>query len=196
VKIYSGGSVRNLDNIGSGGGGGSAVTAQEDDTDLTTDMALVDFKSGLTATNPTGDEVDVTTADGEIDHDSLSNFDANEHVDHSSVSISAGDGLSGGGDITTSRTLTAQSVQSISSNTTASAQNVLLADASGSALTVTLPSPSTDVDVTVKKTDSSGNAVTIATPGGQTIDGQSSIGITAQYASRTVVSDGNNYFIT
>jgi len=103
----------------------------------------------------------------------------------------AGDGLSKSGD-----TLAEQNVTSVSSNTTAAAQDVVLADASGSSLTVTLPSPSTDVDVVVKKTDSSGNAVTIATPGGQTIDGQSSIGITAQYASRTVVSDGNNYFIT
>jgi len=176
--------------------GGSAIEAQEDGVQLSTDTTLIDWQDGLTATNPSGDDININVDESEVDHDSLNQFVSNEHVDHSSVSISAGDGLSGGGDITASRTLTAQSVQSISSNTTASAQNVLLADASGSALTVTLPSPSTDVNVTVKKTDSSGNAVTIATPGGQTIDGQSSISITAQYASRTVVSDGNNYFIT
>jgi len=40
-----------------------------------------------------------------IDHDSLLNFVANEHIDHSSVSITGGNGLTGGGDITTSRTL-------------------------------------------------------------------------------------------
>jgi hypothetical protein len=40
-----------------------------------------------------------------VDHDSLLNFVANEHINHSSVSVIAGTGLSGGGDITTSRTL-------------------------------------------------------------------------------------------
>lgn len=93
------------DELDASSSGGSAVTAQEDDTDLTTDMALIDFKGGLTGTNPTGDEVDVTTDESEIDHDSLQNYVANEHVDHSTVSISSGTGLTGGGDITASRTL-------------------------------------------------------------------------------------------
>jgi hypothetical protein len=35
----------------------------------------------------------------------LQNFVANEHIDHSGVSITAGNGLTGGGDITTTRTL-------------------------------------------------------------------------------------------
>jgi len=42
---------------------------------------------------------------GGAEHDEFSDFVANEHVDHSSVSIIAGTGLSGGGDITSSRTL-------------------------------------------------------------------------------------------
>jgi len=41
----------------------------------------------------------------QIDHDSTTNFVANEHINHSSVSITAGNGLSGGGDISTTRTL-------------------------------------------------------------------------------------------
>jgi len=41
----------------------------------------------------------------DIDHDALTNFVANEHIDHSSVSITAGSGLAGGGDITASRSL-------------------------------------------------------------------------------------------
>ena len=40
-----------------------------------------------------------------INHDNLTGFVANEHIDHSSVTITAGDGLTGGGDITSSRTL-------------------------------------------------------------------------------------------
>jgi hypothetical protein len=43
--------------------------------------------------------------ESEIQHDSLDGFVANKHIDHSAVSISTGTGLSGGGDITTTRTL-------------------------------------------------------------------------------------------
>lgn len=41
----------------------------------------------------------------QVDHDATTNFDANEHIDHSTVSITAGTGLSGGGDLTATRTL-------------------------------------------------------------------------------------------
>ena len=47
----------------------------------------------------------ISTNDSQIVHDSLSGFVANEHVDHSSVSIGAGAGLTGGGTIASSRTL-------------------------------------------------------------------------------------------
>ena len=46
-----------------------------------------------------------TATQGTIDHDSLANFVANEHIDHSSVSITAGNGLSGGGTIASTRSL-------------------------------------------------------------------------------------------
>jgi hypothetical protein len=45
------------------------------------------------------------TKDSEIVHDNLSGFVADEHVAHSGVSITAGTGMTGGGDITTTRTL-------------------------------------------------------------------------------------------
>lgn len=56
-------------------------------------------------------EFDTACSDGDFAysggafHDGFSDFVANEHIDHSSVSIIAGTGLSGGGDITSSRTL-------------------------------------------------------------------------------------------
>jgi len=56
--------------------------------------------TGITLTGTT-----FSTNDSEIVHDSLSGFVGNEHINHANVSISAGTGLSGGGDITTSRTL-------------------------------------------------------------------------------------------
>ena len=46
-----------------------------------------------------------TATQGTIDHDSLANFVANEHIDHSGVSITAGTGLTGGGTIASTRTL-------------------------------------------------------------------------------------------
>ncbi len=47
----------------------------------------------------------VSTNDSEIIHDNLSGFIANRHVDHSTIIITAGEGLTGGGDLTTSRTI-------------------------------------------------------------------------------------------
>ena len=52
---------------------------------------------------------DIQTNDSAIIHDNLSGFLANEHVDHSAVTLTAGDGLSGGGDITTSRSFAVDS---------------------------------------------------------------------------------------
>jgi hypothetical protein len=72
---------------------------------------------------------------------------------------------------------------------------VVLADASGGPLTVTLPAPAAGQAVNVKKIDSSANAVTVATPNTETIDGQTSISIVSQFAAREVVSDGSDYFI-
>ncbi len=54
--------------------------------------------TGITLTGDT-----LSTTDSEIVHDNLSGFVANEHIDHSGVSITAGAGLTGGGDITATR---------------------------------------------------------------------------------------------
>jgi len=48
---------------------------------------------------------DTTYVSSDFNHDSLTGFVANEHINHTSVSIIAGTGLSGGGNISTSRTL-------------------------------------------------------------------------------------------
>ena len=51
----------------------------------------------------------VISGSSQIDHDSTTNFVANEHIDHSTVSIIAGEGLNGGGTIASSRTLNVDS---------------------------------------------------------------------------------------
>lgn len=71
---------------------------------------------------------------GNIDHNSLSNFVTNKHIDHSAVSISAGNGLTGGGDITATRTLTVLANSGLTANATGVhvlANNGLLANTTG-----------------------------------------------------------------
>lgn len=72
---------------------------------------------------------------------------------------------------------------------------VILCNATTAAFTVTLP---TAVSVagrqyTIKKTDSSANAVTVGTTSSQTIDGSATYSLPAQYNFVTVVSDGTNW---
>ena len=47
----------------------------------------------------------VISGSSQIDHDTTTNFVANEHIDHSSITIGSGKGLTGGGTITTNRSL-------------------------------------------------------------------------------------------
>lgn len=51
-----------------------------------------------------GDNVNLSVVEAFVDHDQLLNFFSDEHVGHSTVTLTAGIGLSGGGDITVSRT--------------------------------------------------------------------------------------------
>ena len=69
--------------------------------------------TGITA-NSTG----IFTNDSAIVHDNLSGFVANEHIDHSSVSITAGNGLTGGGNITSTRSLAVTGGTGVTSNST------------------------------------------------------------------------------
>ena len=84
----------------------TAVTDNRVDIDLN-DTAVTpgSYGDANTVATFTVDQQGRLTAAGtaDIDHDALLNFVANEHIDHSSVSLSAGNGLTGGGDITTSR---------------------------------------------------------------------------------------------
>ncbi len=63
-----------------------------------------------------------------VDHDDATNFVANEHINHTSVSITAGDGLTGGGTIASTRTLDVGAGNGITVN----ANDVALANQSAS----------------------------------------------------------------
>jgi len=86
-------------------------------------------------------------------------------------------------------------VRDINSDSTAVDDGVYLVDASGGAITVTMPAATSGLEVVVKKVDSSSNAVTIATPNTETIDGASSASLGTQYESSTITSNGTNYFV-
>ena len=72
---------------------------------------------------------------------------------------------------------------------------VIIADTSGGSITVTLPSPTNVGQVTLKKA-ASANTLTIARPGSESIDGSASnLDVTAENVSRTLVSDGTDYWV-
>ncbi len=70
--------------------------------DITTSRSVAVLANTGIVANSTG----LHTNDAAIVHDDLSGFVANEHIDHSSVSVNAGNGLTGGGTIAADRTLT------------------------------------------------------------------------------------------
>jgi hypothetical protein len=72
---------------------------------ILTDSASVDFTY-----NDVANTITAAVLPAGVNHDALQNFVANEHINHSTVSISAGAGLTGGGDITASRTISMPNV--------------------------------------------------------------------------------------
>jgi hypothetical protein len=75
--------------------------------------------------------------------------------------------------------------------------SIVTCDASAGAFTILLPSA---VGIagrmyTIKKVDSSSNAVTVAPPSGQTIDGAARYVLSARWKYVTVVSNGSNWLI-
>jgi Zn-dependent alcohol dehydrogenase len=91
---------------------------------------------------------------------------------------------SGGWTVTASKT----------GNYTAAANEFVPCDASGGAFTVTLPAATSGRVVTVKKTDSSTNGVSVA-PASGTIDGAATATVYPQYASLEFIADGTNWHI-
>jgi len=84
----------------------------------------------------------------------------------------------------------------VSSNYDAKQGDIVLANASSASITVTLPNPAnTRRHITVKKIDSSSNVVTINPYDTETIEGNTSYGLTSQYQYVTLTSDGNNWYI-
>ncbi|MFD7554117.1 hypothetical protein ACFV9E_06205 [Streptomyces sp. NPDC059835] len=88
-------------------------------------------------------------------------------------------------------------VRSVStSQTVRIIDEVLLVDASGGNRTITLISAAaTPNRYTVKKVDSSGNTVTIAAAGAETIDGAGTKVLSSQWDKATVIPSGGNWYV-
>lgn len=100
-----------------GGGGGGLTNAYTQVTDLSTSVnavgaSLIQFtelsaRANVNVTDQGGGtaRVNIDVVESQIVHDNLFGFVANEHINHGSVSVLAGTGLTGGGTITVNRTL-------------------------------------------------------------------------------------------
>jgi hypothetical protein len=70
-----------------------------------TSIAAGDFIAMVDITDSGSQKITLANLEAAITHDNLSGFVANEHIDHSTVDVIAGAGMTGGGDITSDVTL-------------------------------------------------------------------------------------------
>lgn len=131
---HTGVSISTAANSGLAGGGTIAATRTLtlDVSNLTADTPVLgdsfpfyDLSGGDT------NKATLTVLNGILDHNALLNYSANRHIDHTTVSISAGTGLTGGGDISASRTISLD-VHSLGTDTIATSDELPFYDVSGS----------------------------------------------------------------
>jgi len=128
---------------------------------ILTDSASIDFTY-----NDGGPTIAGAVLPAGVDHDALANFVANEHVNHASVSITAGAGLTGGGDLTANRNIaiattgvTASSYGSASSVATFTVNALGQLTAAASTAISILSAAVTDFAATVRSTVLTGFSV-------------------------------------
>ena len=128
-KIYKGSQVADSTvatwgYVAAHGGGGGDFSAADFGDSLTnydgygvtiTDNADIEVDTSAIATVY---DVSLKATSGGAEHDNFSDFVANEHVNHTSVTLTAGNGLSGGGDISANRTFNVDRSVLITNGTT------------------------------------------------------------------------------
>jgi trimeric autotransporter adhesin len=113
------------------------------DSNITDSGTLITLGSNTVVTGTlSASGTALVSASAQIDHNSTTNYVANRHIDHTSVLISAGNGLSGGGDISSTRTLALDTASSTFTTGVKTALN-----------TNTVISGSSQVDVTLTTGD-------------------------------------------
>lgn len=76
----------------------------------------------------------------------------------------------------------------------ASPGETVLVDATAAAKTVDLPTPEEGASVTVVNVGDGTHAVTVDTPGSETINGSANKSLAAAFSHGTYISDGENWF--
>lgn len=120
----------------SGTSDGKIKVTAADSTNNFLDAKITFGSSKLTkqVNNPGGNEnLELDVNESQINHDNLAGFVANEHIDHSTIVITAGNGLAGGGDLTVSRTLNVDITNQTEKLAPTSVDEVLIADAADAA---------------------------------------------------------------
>lgn len=119
-------------------GGGGDLTASRTISHNTAGVAGT-YGSSTTSPQLTTDSYGHVTGvtDIPIDHDALSNFVSNEHVNHSSVTVTGTGALGGGGDLTASRTISHNTAGTAGTYGSASQIPVLTTDSYGHVTAVT-----------------------------------------------------------
>lgn len=90
---------------------------------------------------------------------------------------------------------TAGTVRTVTAAATAANGDIVLADATAAAFTVTLPAPTSGHTVRVKKIDASTNAVTVDGAGTDVIDDAATFALATQYDAIQVVADGTKWWV-
>jgi len=178
---------------------GASIDVDEGGVNVVSGLTVLDFGNGFDVTDGTGGEADIVVDPAEIDHDALLNFVGNEHVDHTAVTLTAGAGLSGGGDISANRTFDAKTVV----NTQTSGYTALAGDrakvirytgSGGVTLALTAAVTLTDGWFTYVHNDSSGN-ITINPDGAETIN-EAATFILRPSEGVVVHCDGTDFYTT
>ena len=100
--------------------------------------------------------------------------------------------------LTTSASSGYANVRTVSSNYTATSSDyVILVNAAGGDITISLPSASTVTGklYSIVKIDATGNTVTIDPSGSETISGSTTIPLSDQWGGVKIISDGSNWVI-
>lgn len=97
--------------------------------------ALTNTSSISFTYNDPANQISAAVLPAGVDHDSLQNFVANKHIDHTAVSIStaANSGLAGGGDISSTRSISIDASNLIAKTTASNADSVIIYDNAGTA---------------------------------------------------------------
>jgi hypothetical protein len=86
-------------------------------------------------------------------------------------------------------------VRRVSTSTTAAVGEVVVVDTTGGSRTVTLPAAAVKSQTSIKKIDSSGNAVVVVPDASATIDGLTSVAIVGQFESVTFLRESSNSWV-